>query len=265
MKLIQFSDLHLKEAKDLTGGIDRREQFIKALDHAVMRHQDADRIVLTGDLSDEPSGYHFLREALDGCGLEYRLILGNHDDRAGFFDAFPDAPRVNDRFVMQSEQIGQQALIYVDTMVDGEIHGSLDGGRLEWLDHVLASAKQNGAHDAVIFMHHNPASVGFPLYEKYGLDDVAAFHAVLSRHKGFIRQIAFGHTHMPISGAVLGIPMNGCRATSLNTFADFAAPLASPMINMNPFYNVILLDGANTVIHPIDFLNDPGKSVAASA
>ena len=86
MKLIHISDIHINPEPIL--GIDPVANFRACLDHVAEFHADADRIVISGDLTHHGrrESYEQLRDMLAESPLQGdaapRLLIGNHDDRA---------------------------------------------------------------------------------------------------------------------------------------------------------------------------------------
>ena len=50
MKIIQLTDIHLNEGKKIKG-CNPNVRFKKAINHISLKHSDADKIVITGDLT----------------------------------------------------------------------------------------------------------------------------------------------------------------------------------------------------------------------
>ncbi|MEM9787808.1 MAG: metallophosphoesterase [Pseudomonadota bacterium] len=51
MKLVHISDIHLTCPGGRMGGLDPHLRFAQALDEVRAKHADADRIIITGDLT----------------------------------------------------------------------------------------------------------------------------------------------------------------------------------------------------------------------
>ena len=68
------------------GGLDPHRRFAQALDEVRARHLDADRIIITGDLTHwgEPQAYSALKDALTDLHCPERLLVADHDDRDQF-------------------------------------------------------------------------------------------------------------------------------------------------------------------------------------
>ncbi|MEO1308661.1 MAG: metallophosphoesterase, partial [Pseudomonadota bacterium] len=109
MKLIHISDIHLTIPGERMGGLNPHHRFAQALEDVNTNHADADRIIITGDLTHwgEAGAYGALRKVVDAQSIPVRLLIGNHDDRATFLNAFPDHPRDANGYVNYAEDIGR--------------------------------------------------------------------------------------------------------------------------------------------------------------
>jgi Icc protein len=206
MKIAWLSDLHLVvPGSDLPRGVDPALRTELCLDDIRARHADADRLIITGDLIQlrHIGAYGLLKELLEEMPMPTKLLVGNHDDRAAFFEVFPHMPHELG-YVQSSEVVDGHQLIYLDTVADdGKHHGQLDSVRLKWLDKVLSQC----ACPALLFMHHPPAMVGIPALDKMRLNaGDQALHDILQRHKERSIHLFCGHVHRSLSGTWGGFP-----------------------------------------------------------
>lgn len=244
MKLIQITDLHLRGGGGLICGLDPAANLEKAVADINRNHPDADLVVVSGDLSDDgsPASYRLLSTILETLIPPVRLMLGNHDERAAFSAVFPNAP-AEDGFVQSVHDIDGVRLVFLDTLDEGAVAGKLCERRLAWLDRRLGEAPA----DAFIFMHHPPFDIAFPPLDAVKLADSQALADVLRRH-GNVRNIFAGHVHRLCSGTWNGIAFNTGRGTNHQTAPLFGAKDFAPGFD-TPAYNVILTNGANTIVH----------------
>ncbi|WP_373047639.1 phosphodiesterase [Vulgatibacter sp.] len=245
MKILWLSDLHVTApGAPAPAGVDPNRRLRSALDHAVARHADADLLVITGDLVQgrSASAYPVLRGVLADLTIPVRLLLGNHDDRDAFFDAFPDAPRT-DGYAQFMEKIGGYRVVYLDTLAaDGKHHGELCARRLEWLERVLA----DGDEPTLIFMHHPPFDVGVPGLDALKLVDGDRFASVLQ--PAAVRQIFCGHLHRSVGGSWSGIPVSVIKSPHVG----FALEMTERKLVRSddaPGYGVVLADREGVVVH----------------
>jgi 3',5'-cyclic-AMP phosphodiesterase len=247
MKIIQVSDLHLTLPGGKLSGIDpltRLEDCIADLN----RHQaDADLVVFSGDLTNdgEPEAYAALKERLADLAAPYRLMMGNHDDRAAFRAAFPQAAH-EDGFIHSSIDLPDGRIILLDTLEPGHIEGRLCEARLAWLDGALAGAPQG----AFLFLHHPPFPIGIPSLDKWRLADAEALGEILLRHAN-VRHIFAGHVHRFAAGTWSGIPFVTVRSTAVQSALQLTGPY-KPSFEA-PAYAVILAEAGGVVAHLHEF------------
>ncbi len=257
MKLIQVSDLHFVAPGLRLFGLDPRARLAAAIADINEHHGDAELCLFTGDLADHgaPEAYQALRETLAALRVPYRLTLGNHDDRDNFQSAFPEAPRDEHGFVQTVVTTGAGDIILLDTHEPGRASGSFCAKRQAWLKARLAEA---AGRPIYLFMHHPPLDIGIPALDRIGLFDKQGFaEAVSGARTGAagIRHIFFGHVHRPVSGSWRGIPYAGLRSLVHQVQLDLATERLLSYDHTPPAYNVILLDGEDTVVHHHAFLD----------
>ncbi len=255
MKLVQISDIHLTCPGERMGGLDPHKRFAQALADVRAHHADAARIVITGDLTHwgEPAAYRMLQDAISDAPAPVRLLIGNHDDRSCFLDAFPDHPRDPNGYVNYAETIDGHRLIYLDSTAPQTHAGHFGSDRIDWLEAELETASR-----ARIFLHHNPMKLGLPAADKISLvaEDRVSFQELLSRYASKIDYIHFGHVHAPIHGTFCGIPFASVPSTGNQSLPNMVEPdllLGAPM---PPSYYVISVSGTGTIIHEVPFTWD---------
>ncbi|WP_299590187.1 phosphodiesterase [uncultured Tateyamaria sp.] len=255
MKLVHISDIHLTVPGERMGGLDPHRRFAQALQEVRLRHQDADRIIVTGDLTHwgEPQAYATLKEALVDLPCPVRLLMGNHDDRASFLSAFPDQPRDENGYVNYAEDLDGTRLIYLDTTAPRTHAGHFGADRIVWLD-----AQLQGCTHARLFMHHNVMTLGQPAEDKIALveADRPAFAALLKRHAAKIEYLHFGHIHAICTGTYCGIPFASVRSTGNQSLPDFTETELLHGGPMAPSFAIIEASEDMTVIYDIPFTWD---------
>ena len=259
MKLVHISDIHIHPEPIL--GIDPVANFRACLEHVAEFHADADRIVITGDLTHagRRDSYEQLRRMLDESRLTGdrapRLLIGNHDDRAVFRSVFPEAAADANGHVQWFEDVPAGRFVYLDTAEAGLDAGHYSEERRAWLMSVLREARLLG-RPAWLFMHHNPAAVHVANADVIGLVHEAEFQSLLQDCRDCISHIFFGHCHFTLSGVVGGIPFSAPRSTCHACWPDFSGiPGRMGYGDLVPNYNVCILAGGSTVVHSIDFLD----------
>jgi 3',5'-cyclic AMP phosphodiesterase CpdA len=262
MKLIQVSDLHFAPPGTRLFGLDPRARLEAAIADINQHHGDAELCLFTGDLADRgaPAAYQALRETLAALQVPYRLALGNHDDRDNFQRAFPEAPRDEHGFVQTVVSTGAGDVMVLDTLEPGQASGGFCARRQAWLGARLAEAT---GRPVILFMHHPPLDIGIPSLDRIGLVDKRGFAEVVAGAEveagtgagaSGVRHIFFGHVHRPVSGSWRGIPYTSLRSLVHQVSFDLATESPMPFDQAPPAYNVILLDGEDTVVHHHEFL-----------
>lgn len=259
MKLIHISDIHIHPAPIL--GIDPVANFKACLDHIAGFDADADRIVITGDLTHHGrlESYQQLKEILAWSplqgDLEPRLLIGNHDDRDTFRSVFPEARCDDNGYIQWTEDVAAGRFVYLDTVEKGTHAGHLGRDRLAWLRRELMRAVDDGVA-AWLFLHHNPTAVHVANADAIGLIDEGEFLTLLLQFRPVVRHIFFGHCHFTLSGAIHGIPFSAPRSTCHTCWPDFSGDAGRMGYgDLVPNYNVCILTEHSAVVHSIDFLD----------
>jgi len=245
-KIVQVSDLHLVAPGERLFGLDPLARLEDCIEDINRNHADADLVVFSGDLTDrgEASAYAALAERLASLAAPFRLMVGNHDDRAAFISAFPDAP-AEGGFVQSRLDMAAWRLVLLDTLEPGHVEGRLCAERLGWLDDALA-----GAERVLLFMHHPAFPIGVPALDDSRLADAGGIGALLARH-GNVRHIFAGHVHRFASGIWGGIPFATLRGTNHQSALTFTGP--HDVSFEPPAYAVILAERDNVTVHFHEF------------
>jgi 3',5'-cyclic AMP phosphodiesterase CpdA len=262
MKIVHISDIHIHDEPIL--GHDPVENFQKCLSHVAEFQSDADRIVITGDLTHYGRGesYERLRALITASTLKGkllpRLMIGNHDSRETFRKVFSGAPTDLDGFVQWTEDTPIGLFVYMDTMEPGTHAGHYCARRQNWLCGILEKAKADG-RNVYLFMHHNPLPVYVANADRIGIVQEAELQKILFRYNSIIRHIFFGHCHYTLSGVVAGIAYSATQSTNHTCWPDFSGDEKRMGYgDLTPSYNVCFLNESSSVVHTIDFL-DEGK------
>ena len=255
MKLLHITDPHFVPKGELLYGIDPRKRLDACIADINANQRDAGLCVITGDLAHrgEIGAYESLRECLAPLSVPYRLLMGNHDDRAGFREVFPEAQVDANGFVQSAVETPTGLFLMVDTLEQGAHYGAFCGRRADWLAQRLDEADGCAVY---LFMHHPPFDIGLPCLDRIGLlgEDRERFaRAVVGRAN--VRHLFFGHVHRPVTGSWHGIPFSTMRGTNHQVPFDFLAFEKVPKSHEPPAYAVAFLDEAQTVVHFHDYLD----------
>ncbi|SMH37105.1 phosphodiesterase [Mesorhizobium australicum] len=246
MKIVLVSDLHLVAPGESLFGLDPLKHLEDCIADLNRHHTDADLVVFSGDLTNdgEASAYAALAERLADLAAPYRLMLGNHDDRAAFANAFPQAA-MQDGFAQCYVDLPQFRAVLLDTLQPGQVEGRLCETRLTWLDDAL-----EGGRDTLLFLHHPPFPIGVPSLDGSRLLDADPLLDVLRRH-GNVRHIFAGHVHRFAGGVWRGIPFTTVRGTNHQSALELDGPHAVSF--EAPAYALVLADGDGLVVHMHEF------------
>lgn len=246
MKLILVSDLHLPIPGRKLFGLDPLRHAEACIAHINRHHGDADLVVFAGDLANdgEPEAYEWLAASIGRLLPPWRMMMGNHDDRAGFLAAFPGAQQ-EDGFIQSCVDLGGVRAIMLDTLWPGHVEGLLCEQRLAWLDRQLDTDIP-----ALLFLHHPPFPIGIPALDECGLSAPEKLRALLGKH-GNVRHIFAGHVHRLAQGMWGGIPFSTVRGTCHQSALTLAGP--HQVSFEAPSCTVILCDGDDIIIHTDEF------------
>lgn len=259
MKLVHISDIHI-HAKPILGQ-DPIANFKKCLAYVETHDHDADRVVITGDLTHLGSeeSYRELQAILANSSLkdrlEPRLLIGNHDSREMFASVFPNTLRDDAGFIQWTEETPAGVFVYMDTVDQGRHSGRYCESRMAWLKGALDEARRKGQR-AYLFMHHNPVRVHVANADIIGNADERALQALLKEYNDTAAHLFFGHCHYTLSGAVSGVPYSAPRSTNHSCWPDFSGQINRMGYgDLAPNYHVCFLNKNSTVVHSIDFLD----------
>lgn len=225
-RLLQISDPHLfaDPEGDLLGQRTRLT-LEGVLNLARANSGAADRVLLTGDLSQDasPAAYRYLADRCGRLGLPCHALPGNHDDPAEMarsLDASPiDMPHEVD--------CGPWRLILLDSTLAGREGGHLAAGSLRRLAATLAARPEA---PTLIFLHHQPVPVGSPWLDEIGLNNPEDLFALLD-HQPQLRGLVFGHIHQDFRAERNGVALLGAPSTCIQFrpgSQDFALDAATP-------------------------------------
>ena len=260
MKIIQLSDLHLNEDKKIKGS-NPNTRFKRAINHILKKHFDADKIVITGDLTNGGKIVHYekLKNILTRTLKDFKfffphLIIGNCDNRKNFKKIFKETKVDKNGFIQYVVKTKVGNLIFLDTNLKGKAEGHYCKKRRNWLVNQLSKSK-NSNNNAYLFMHHNPM-----LLDGWGIINCDLlqkneFKKILIKYKKVIRHIFFGHCHLNLSGTYLGIPFSAPNSTNHATTTNFeknGKTFFSPVVSPN--YNVIKIKKETLIVYTENFL-----------
>lgn len=253
MKFVHLTDLHLVPFGRRLYGLDPNERLRLAIADINRAHSDADFVLITGDLvhHGELAAYQALKEGLLNLALPYHLLLGNHDNRDIFRQAFPHVPVDQYGFVQKVLDTSEGVFVFLDTNQPGTHAGWLCGDRLTWVDSTLA---QYSDRPVYLVLHHPPLPLGIRCMDIIALTQQKALEDILVKH-GNVRHMFFGHVHRPIHGTWKGIPFSVHRGLNHQVALTFGEAEGIPGTHEPPAYAVVTVQGTTTIVHVHDFLD----------
>lgn len=247
MKIIHITDFHLSAPGERLWGLDPHERLSRCLDDIARWHGDAAFCVMSGDLTDkgDARAYDWLAERLEGFPLRTFLMVGNHDEREAFAQAFPQTERDPNGFVQSAHETPQGVFVFLDTLKGPVSEGEYCAARRAWLAGELAAARNKPVW---IFMHHPPFDVGLPYMDRIKLEEPEAFAEVISSHPD-IRHIFFGHVHRAAFINWRGIPCTCLPGTNHQVPLKRESVGGTPYSVEPPMYGVVLIGEDQTTVH----------------
>lgn len=256
-KIIIFTDLHMLPEGQTIIGLDPFQRLAAGLSHSIRMHPDADRLVITGDLTHygDAASYARLRTLLADCPLPISLTIGNHDRREAFQAAFPEAARDEHGFVQETVDLPDVRLVILDTYIpvakgDPDYSkGRLCEQRLDWLDRQLSEA---GARPVLVFMHHPPHDTGFRGMDAIKLINGGDFYRIVERH-GNVRHVFAGHVHRTIGGSHRGIPFSIFKSPLHQQPMPFDINDTSSSVDEPGAYGIVVTTPQGLQVHTEDY------------
>lgn len=257
MKLIHLTDPHLMPPGEMLYGLDPQARLTAAIDHIMQENFDVECMVVTGDLTHwgDASAYALLKEQFARLPFPTHPLIGNHDARPAFLDAFPNTPCDPNGFIQYRVETAAGRFLMLDTVQEGTHAGWYDAERQDWLRGELADAAATGI-PVYVFAHHPPFPVHIRMMDLISVVQADEMAALLTESGADIRHYFFGHVHRPISGSWRGIPFSTLYGTSHQVAMDLGPQDDTPMTHEPPAYNVVILTKDQTVVHACPFTYD---------
>jgi Icc protein len=190
LRVLHLTDLHLGAQADWTLlGQVTRETLARVLSQARAQHWPPDVVLLTGDLVHDESvdGYRYLRQVVEGLGVPWFCIPGNHD-RSELLEAEVDSRA---GLGCRVEQLGAWDLLLLDSSVEGSDGGELAAETLATLEEALTAERER---PAMICVHHQPVPVGSRWLDTMTITNGEALMELVHQHSR-VRAVLWGHVH----------------------------------------------------------------------
>lgn len=129
---------------------------------------------------------------LQAARLPLHLTMGNHDDRAVFYEVMKQSSSaVESKFASMVELPGVNLFLLDSLKATMVTQGLLGPAQLDWLVKLLDAHTDK---PALLFAHHNPRLGGEPLHFPGGLEDSEPLWRALSTRKQ-VKAYIHGHIH----------------------------------------------------------------------
>ncbi len=212
MLIAQISDTHITDPGErLAGRIDSAACLERTVACIGTLETPPDCVIATGDLTDRgtPASYALLRRLLAPLAMPVYAIPGNHDRREAMRHAFADCawmPAAAHSPIRYRVALDPLVLLALDTLVEGEDHGTLGAAQLDWLAAELDAAAQR---PVVVMLHHPPLRSGIAVMDAMRLTDGDRLGELIARHPN-VERIVCGHLHRSMHarwrGTVVSVP-----------------------------------------------------------
>ncbi len=191
-----LNDTHIGAQQSPTAAI--QMNLGKTIDWLLALPKRPAAVVINGDLAlkDGQRGdyerFATLIAPLQRAGVPLHLTMGNHDDRAVFYDVLKeDASAVNSKHLSLVELPGMNLFLLDSLKATMITQGLLGGEQLVWLTKLL---DQHADKPALLFAHHNPRLGGDPIHFPGGLEDSEELWQILATRKQ-VKAYLHGHIH----------------------------------------------------------------------
>lgn len=252
MLIAQITDLHLGFEPGNAGELNRQRLDMVVAKLAALDPRP-DMLLATGDLTDrgDSESYERLRDALSPLPFPVHFLFGNHDLRATFRAAFPEARFCGD-FLQYSIEGGAIRILALDTLEEGLHGGGFCEKRAEWLRERL---DEHPDSPTLIALHHPPIVVGIDWMDP---DPNTAWIARLEaclEGRGNVVALICGHIHRAVTARFAGTAIATCPSTAPQLALDLrpvdpATPDGRDMIIADaPGYALHWWNGRELVTH----------------
>ena len=238
-RILQLTDLHLfANPNQRLKNVPTWATFRDVCEHIRANAANWDLLVITGDLAHDELAetYELLRQELADWLPRFRIIPGNHDNRTGLKQVFPEVIASEYEFLSFAELLGDWLIVGLDTHQPGEVSGRIEAEQIEWFRRQLAAHREN---PTLVFLHHPPVSVNSTWLDEIGLEDPEPLQEIIKANPQ-IRAVTLGHVHHVFEGklgtaAVLTTPSTAIQFEPRGEESSY--------VNDPPGYRVFDLDG----------------------
>jgi len=244
--LAQLTDTHILGPGE-EQFLDNNEMLAKAIASLNAERPRPDFVVGTGDLTNwaHAEQYTELARLIGNLDLPFLPMVGNHDDREGMRQTFPDTPWADAEHASWMTEIEGITLIGLDTTDPGQHGGAFDEARRTWLETSLDSARS----PVILALHHPPFDTHVGWMDGFGFRGVEELRSIITEHSARIIRILCGHFHRPVVTTTAGVTTSVCLATVHHVELDLT-PDSEPALIRDPRgYQLHVVNGNDVVSH----------------
>ena len=204
IRVIQITDTHIFESADADfDGCDTSASLQRVIEHIKLQEEQADLVLLTGDLVHEPVylAYENLKNQLHSLTMPVFCLPGNHD-----------APTLMHKLLNEGNihtkktiKLQNWSVILLDTYLHGSHSGRLEVEELLFLENCL---ENNSEENILLSMHHPPVLIGSSWMDAMTLENSQEFFSLLDRCSE-LRGIIWGHIHQVFESERKGVALYG--------------------------------------------------------
>jgi len=207
--VVQISDPHLgRHAGPIRAGYpDSDTQLEAVIDDVLLHHRDADLVLVTGDLAEDPKApvYQRLVAHLARLPAPIVALAGNHDDRGIARETFVAAGHGFDG----ERVLGGWLVVGLDSCWPGHTAGLVQPSELQRLED---SIERHPGRQVLVAVHHPLVPVGSRWLDRLALTNGDELLATMSRHPE-VRACIFGHIHQTYDALHGPVRLLGCPST----------------------------------------------------
>lgn len=225
-RVLHITDCHLgSDPSETLLGLNVEASFVDVLEHALVREEMPDLILVTGDIAGHASSeaYERFTYHMDKAFPEipYVCVPGNHDIPELMASALPESvlPKV--------VELGDWLIVLLDSTIPNCEHGNLCDAELDFLQKTLA---QYPDKHIIVCMHHQPIAIGCDWIDQYQVASADRFKAMVAE-AGNVEVVLWGHIHQAFERVIGSVQYMASPSTCIQfkpNSVDFALDRKMP-------------------------------------
>ncbi|MGP1956432.1 MAG: 3',5'-cyclic-AMP phosphodiesterase [Arsenophonus sp. NC-PE1-MAG3] len=211
VRILQITDTHLfANVNDTLLGINTFGSFHAVIDEILVRNENFDLIVATGDLVQDQSAsaYQYFAEGIKRLSAPCVWVPGNHDYQPKMVMTLAKAG------ILPSKQVlinNNWQILMLDSQIQGAVHGKLSKQQLLWMKSCFETYTEC---NHLLILHHHPLPSGCTWLDKYSLRNSHILAKYLKQYQQ-VKGILYGHIHQEIDEYWQGIRMMATPSTCI--------------------------------------------------